>query len=144
MDTIYSKMLKAGSITYFMDVREAKNNKKYLTVTASQLTKDGDRKFRKRSVTIFSDVADSFIKTLKEAKDNIDGEGEFSKRVKTGRISYFIDVKDAKNKSRFVSITESQPSKDEPSKYSKRSITVFDNSANDFVRAIEEAIGYLK
>ena len=29
MDALFSKMLKAGSTTYFMDVKEAKNTKKY-------------------------------------------------------------------------------------------------------------------
>jgi hypothetical protein len=36
-DAIFSKTVKAGKITYFFDVREAKNQSKYLTITASQL-----------------------------------------------------------------------------------------------------------
>ena len=68
----------------------------------------------------------------------------FSKKLKTGSITYFVDVKEAKNNTRYVSITESQPSKDDPKKFSKRSITVFNNAANDFVGALEEAVGHLK
>jgi phosphohistidine swiveling domain-containing protein len=144
MDAIFSKMLKAGSTTYFMDVREAKNNKKYLTVTASQPAKEGDKKFAKRSVIVFSSVADEFISALKEANTVINGEGEFTKKLKSGKINYFVDVKEAKNNTRYVSITESQPSKDDPQKFEKRSIAVFNNAAADFLGAIEEAAGHLK
>jgi Protein of unknown function (DUF3276). len=144
MDALFSKMLKAGSTTYFMDVKEAKNNKKYLTVTASQPAKEGDKKFAKRSVIVFSNVADEFVSALKEANTIINGEGEFTRKMKSGKITYFVDVKEAKNKSRYVSISESQPSKEDPTKLSRRSITVFNNAANDFVGAMEEAVGHLK
>jgi phosphohistidine swiveling domain-containing protein len=144
MDALFSKMLKAGSTTYFMDVKEAKNNKKYLTVTASQPAKEGDKKFAKRSVIVFSSVADEFVGALKEANTVIHGEGAFTKTLKSGKINYFVDVKEAKNNTRYVSITESQPSKEDPKKFAKRSITVFNNAANDFVGAIEEAVGHLK
>jgi hypothetical protein len=144
MDALFSKTLKAGSTTFFMDVKESKNAKKYLTVTASQPPKDGENKFSKRSVTVFSSVADEFVSALKEANDVVHGEGEFSKKLRTGKINYFVDVKEAKNNSRYVAITESQPSKDDPKKFSKRSITVFDNATNNFVGALEEAVGHLK
>jgi len=144
MDAIFSKMLKAGSTTYFMDVKEAKNNKKYLTVTASQPSKEGDKKFAKRSVIVFSSVADEFVSALKEANSVINGEGEFTKKLKSGKINYFVDVKEAKNNTRYVSITESQPSKDDPQKYEKRSIAVFNNAAENFLGAVEEAVGHLK
>jgi hypothetical protein len=144
MDALFSKMLKAGSTTYFMDVKEAKNNKKYLTVTASQPAKEGDKKFAKRIVIVFSNVADEFVSALKEANTVINGEGEFTRKMKSGKITYFVDVKEAKNKSRYVSISESQPSKEDPTKLSRRSITVFNNAANDFVGAMEEAVGHLK
>jgi phosphohistidine swiveling domain-containing protein len=144
MDAIFSKMVKAGATTYFMDVKEAKNNKKYLTVTASQPAKDGENKFAKRSVIVFSSVADEFVGVLKEANQVVSGEGEFTKRLKTGKITYFVDVKEAKNNTRYVSITSSQPSKEDPKKFTKRSIAVFDNATNDFVGAVEEAVGHLK
>jgi hypothetical protein len=144
MDALFSKMLKAGSTTYFMDVKEAKNSQKYLTVTASQPPKEGDKKFAKRSITVFGSVADEFIGALKEANTAVSGAGEFTKKMKSGKITYFVDVKDAKNNSRYVSISESQPSKEDPTKFSRRSITVFNNAANDFVGAVEEAVGHLK
>jgi phosphohistidine swiveling domain-containing protein len=144
MDALFSKTLKAGSTTYFMDVKEAKNSKKYLTVTASQPAKEGDNKFAKRSLIVFSNVVDDFVSALKEANTVVNGEGEFTKKLKSGKITYFVDVKEAKNASRYVSITESQPSKDDPTKFSRQRITVFNNATNDFVGAMEEVAGYLK
>jgi hypothetical protein len=144
MDALFSKTLKAGSTTYFMDVKEAKNSKKYLTVTASQPAKEGDKKFTNRSVVVFDSVVDEFVGALKEANTAVNGEGEFTRKMKTGKITYFVDVKEAKNASRYMSITESQPSKEDPAKFSRRSITVFNNAANDFVGAVEEAVGHLK
>ncbi len=144
MDALFSKTLKAGSTTYFMDVKEAKNTKKYLTLTASQPSKDGDKKFTKRSLIVFSSAADDFVNALKEAREAVDGEGEFTRKLRSGKITYFMDVKEAKNNTRYVSITESQPTKEDPSKYTKRSIAVFNNAANDFVGAVEEAVGHLK
>ena len=144
MDALFSKMLKAGSTTYFMDVKEAKNSKKYLTLTASQPAKEGDKKFAKRSVTIFGTVADEFIGALKEANTAVRGGAEFTKKLKLGKIMYYVDVKEAKNASRYIAITESQPSKEDPNKLSRRSITVFDNATNDFLGAVEEAVGQLK
>ncbi len=144
MESLYSKMLKAGSITYFMDVKEAKNSKKYLTLTASQLAKEGEKKFKKQSMIVFSSTADEFISTLKEANAAVNGEKEFSKRIKSGKMTYFVDVKQAKNNTKYLSITESEPSKDDPKKYSKKYITVFNNATNDFVDALEEVVGHLK
>ncbi len=144
MDTLFSKTVKAGSTTYFMDVREAKNNKKYVTVTASQLSNDAEKKFTKRSVTVFSDVADGLLDALKNAQQSLSGEGEFSQKVKSGRITYFVDVKEAKNNSRYLSLTSSQPSKEDPKKYSKRSIVIFNNAADNFISALSEVSEHLK
>lgn len=72
MNDFYSKMVKAGRITYFFDVKEAKNKTKYLTITASQPSTDGgDKKFVKRSIRIFSDTADEFGSTVREAIQNM-------------------------------------------------------------------------
>ena len=137
MDALFSKMLKAGSTTYFMDVKEAKNNKKYLTVTASQPAKEGDKKFAKRSVIVFSSVADEFVSALKEANTVINGEGEFNKMLKSGKINYFVDVKEAKNGAKYISISEHRIDVD--SKKSRSTIRVFGESIESFKLAIDEA-----
>ncbi len=144
MDTIFSKTVKAGGITYFMDIKEAKNNKKYVTVTASQLSKEGEKKFTKRSVTVFSSAADNLLTALKDAQNALNGESDFSQKVRSGKITYFVDVKEAKNNTKYLSLTASQPSKDDPKKYTKRSITIFNNAAEPFIAALEEVSTHLK
>ena len=71
MSDFYSKMLKARGITYFFDVKEAKNQTKYLTITASQPSQDGDKKFVKRSIRVFNEAAEEFGSTVKEAIANM-------------------------------------------------------------------------
>lgn len=68
----------------------------------------------------------------------------YTKMVKAGKMTYFFDVKEAKNNSRYLTITLSQPSKDDPKKMTRRSINVFGNAADDFGEALQEAIGQLK
>lgn len=64
----------------------------------------------------------------------------FSKTVKSGKTTYFIDVKEAKNKSKYITIAESQPSTTDEKKFTRKSIIVFDNSAEKFRSALDEAI----
>lgn len=66
-EAIFSKTVKAGKTTYFFDVKEAKNQSKYLTITASQLSGEGDKKFSKRSINLFSNAAEKFQEALQEA-----------------------------------------------------------------------------
>ena len=44
MDSLFSKTVKAGDRTYFIDVKEAKNKAKYLTIAESKLAKEGEKK----------------------------------------------------------------------------------------------------
>ncbi len=38
-DAVYSTMVRAGRTTYFVDVREAKNGKKYLSISDTGSTR---------------------------------------------------------------------------------------------------------
>ena len=68
MDALFSKSLKAGDRTYFVDVKEAKNKSKYLTICESKLAKDGgDKKFSRSSVMVFESHIESFRDVLTEA-----------------------------------------------------------------------------
>jgi len=144
MDTLFSKSVKSGKTTYFLDVKEARNQSKYLTISSSAPSKDDPQKFSKRSVIVFNNAANDFLSALKEASQVIQSESDFTKMVKAGRITYFINVKEAKNQSKYLSIASSQPSKEDPKKFSRRSITVFDNVANDFIGALEEVKEHLQ
>ena len=71
----------------------------------------------------------------------------FSKSIKAGDRTYFIDVKEAKNKSRYLTIAETKKSKDAKEgekKFSRSSVMVFDNQAENFRGALEEAMKALK
>lgn len=144
MDALFSKMVKSGKITYFLDVKEAKNNTKYLTVTASQPSKDEPKKFTKNSINVFSNSAEEFVGALKEAKAELTSTNAFSKTVKSGKMTYFVDVKEAKNNKKYVAVAATQPSKDDPNKFTRKRINVFDNAAEDFVGALQEAITHMK
>jgi len=144
MDALFSKMVKSGKITYFLDVKEAKNNTKYLTVTASQPSKEEPKKFTKSSINVFSNSADEFIGAVKQAKEELASPQTFSKTVKSGKMTYFVDTKEAKNNTKYVTVTASQPSKDDPKKFTRKRINIFDSAANDFLGALEEAATHMK
>ncbi|HEY6952543.1 MAG TPA: DUF3276 family protein [Bacteroidota bacterium] len=144
MDSLFSKMVKSGKITYFLDVKEAKNNTKYLTVTASQPSREEPKKFTKSSINVFSNAAEEFVGAVQSAKEELNSATAFSKTVKSGKMTYFVDVKEAKNSKKYVAVAATQPSKDDPTKFTRKRITVFDNAADDFVGALQEAITHLK
>lgn len=64
---LHSASLKAGSKTYFFDVKAAKNGNKYVTVTESSINKEG-LKFR-NTVTVFSDKLQPFSQMLAEMQE---------------------------------------------------------------------------
>ena len=63
-NAVYSTMVRAGRTTYFVDVREAKNGNKYLSICESRL--DGDRK-SKTTLRIFGESIDQFRQAIDEA-----------------------------------------------------------------------------
>jgi hypothetical protein len=67
MDALFSKTIKAGDRTYFIDVKEAKNKSKYLTIAESKLAKEGDKKFSRTSVMVFDNQVEKFREAIDEA-----------------------------------------------------------------------------
>jgi hypothetical protein len=67
MDALFSKTVKSGKTTYFVDVKEAKNNTKYVALTATAPTKEDPSKFQKKSVIIFNNALDEVMGALEEA-----------------------------------------------------------------------------
>jgi hypothetical protein len=68
----------------------------------------------------------------------------FTKMVKAGKTVYFLDVKEAKNFTKYINITASSPSKEDPKKYAKKSIQLFSTSADEFLEALKEAVEHVK
>jgi hypothetical protein len=67
MDALFSKTIKAGDRTYFIDVKEAKNKSKYLTIAETKPSKEGEKKFTRSSVMIFDNQAEKFRDALEQA-----------------------------------------------------------------------------
>ena len=67
MDALFSKSLKAGDRTYFIDVKEAKNKSKYLTIAESKPSKEGEKKFTRSSIMVFGNQVEKFHEALQEA-----------------------------------------------------------------------------
>lgn len=63
-EPIKSKMVKAGKINYFFDVKEAKNGNKYLVITESSLQPDG--KSRRNSIMVFDNRIEDFGQAVNE------------------------------------------------------------------------------
>lgn len=69
----------------------------------------------------------------------------FSKSIKAGKTTYFVDVKEAKNKNKYISIAESSPAKDgEEKKFNRKNIIIFDNAIDQLREAFNEAAGLLR
>lgn len=68
MESLFSKTIKAGKTTFFIDVREAKNKSKYISIAESTLSGDGeDKKFSRKNITIFDNQFDKFREAIEEA-----------------------------------------------------------------------------
>lgn len=68
MDSLFSKTVKAGKTTYFIDVREAKNKNKYISIAESTLSKEGEeKKFTRKNIMIFDNQLDKFRDAFNEA-----------------------------------------------------------------------------
>ena len=62
---VFSSMVRAGKTTYFVDVKEAKNGKRYMAITENKIEED-DRKQR-TTVRVFSEHVDQFRQAVDEA-----------------------------------------------------------------------------
>ena len=67
MDALFTKIIKAGDRTYFIDVKEAKNKSKYITIAESKPAKEGEKKFTRSSVMIFENHVEKLRDALEEA-----------------------------------------------------------------------------
>ena len=71
MDALFSKSLKAGDRTYFIDVKAAKNSSKYLTIAESRRSKEDEKKFTRSSIMVFDNQVEKFRDALMEAMELI-------------------------------------------------------------------------
>ncbi|MER3524909.1 MAG: hypothetical protein C4326_12885 [Ignavibacteria bacterium] len=69
-NAIYSTMLKSGKTTYFVDLKEAKNGNKYLSISETSI--QGDEK-KRATVRFFGDTIQELRKAVEEASQAAKG-----------------------------------------------------------------------
>jgi hypothetical protein len=62
---LYSTMVRAGRTTYFVDVREARNGKRFLSISESQI--DAEEKRSRTTVRVFAESIEPFRQAVNEA-----------------------------------------------------------------------------
>ena len=67
---IFTTNFKAGQRMFFLDMREAKNNSKYLKITESKMTEDGD--YQNNGIMIFEQDFEKLTKAIDEAMSKVD------------------------------------------------------------------------
>jgi hypothetical protein len=63
-NAIYSTMVRSGKTTYFVDVKEAKNGNKYLSISENRL--EGEEK-KRTTLRVFGETVDQFRQAIDEA-----------------------------------------------------------------------------
>jgi len=66
MNEIWNKRVDCGSGTYFFDVKETKEGKKYLTITETRLREGVRERYR---IMVFEEGITEFIQTINEAAE---------------------------------------------------------------------------
>jgi hypothetical protein len=67
-NAVYSTMVRAGRTTYFVDVKEAKNGNKYLSISENRI--DGEEK-KRTTLRVFGETIDQFRQAINEAAANV-------------------------------------------------------------------------
>lgn len=79
-EEVYSKAVKAGKRTYFLDVKATRNNDYYLTITESKKKFDnnGNPSYEKHKIFLYKEDFEKFTEGLEEAvnvvKDALEGK----------------------------------------------------------------------
>jgi hypothetical protein len=61
---LYSTMVRSGRTTYFVDLKEAKNGNKYLSITESKINSDQKQKM---TIRVFGETINEFKKAVDDA-----------------------------------------------------------------------------
>ncbi len=63
--SMFSSVVRAGRTTYFVDVKEAKNGGKYLSISESRI--DNDDKRQRTTLRVFGESVEPFRQAIAEA-----------------------------------------------------------------------------
>lgn len=64
-DALYTTMVRSGRTTFFVDVKEAKNGNKYLSICESKI--NGEQKKERITVRVFGDSIEQFKQAINDA-----------------------------------------------------------------------------
>lgn len=64
-NALFSTMVRAGRTTYFVDVKEAKNGTRYISISENRLT--ADQKKERATVRVFGDSITEFQQAINDA-----------------------------------------------------------------------------
>ena len=82
---------------------------------------------------------------MQEENYNRDSQEEiFSKRVRAGKRTYFLDIKATRNNDYYITITESKRSKFDDGNFVKMKIHLYKEDFNKFSDGLAETIGHVK
>lgn len=77
-DEIFSKAVKAGKRTYFIDVKATRNEEYYLTITESKkrMDHDGRMSYEKHKIFLYKEDFDKFLDGMSEVIDFVKSKQE--------------------------------------------------------------------
>jgi hypothetical protein len=64
-NSIYSTMVRAGRTTYFVDVKEAKNGNKYISISEHRI--DADERKQRSTIRVFGETIEQFMQAINKA-----------------------------------------------------------------------------
>jgi hypothetical protein len=64
-NSLFSTMVRAGRTTYFVDIREARNGGKYLSISENRI--DADEKRQRATVRVFGESISQFRQAIEDA-----------------------------------------------------------------------------
>ena len=116
-DDIYSKILRAGRITYFFDVRSTKAGDYYLTISESKkfTNEDGSFYFKKHKIYLYKEDFQGFSDLLNEmTKYILDEKGleviseihqkDFKKEEHSESNKYEVSTEEKDSKENFTDV----------------------------------------
>lgn len=64
-NALYSTMVRSGKTTYFVDVKEAKNGNRYISISESKI--DAEQRKQRATVRVFGETVEQFRQAIDEA-----------------------------------------------------------------------------
>ncbi len=69
-NALYSTMVRSGRTTFFVDVREAKNGNRFISISETRM--DGEEK-KRTTLRVFGETIDQFRQAINEAATAVAG-----------------------------------------------------------------------